>query len=180
MTMTLKNRQNIYLTWINLYGCGLSGYLSYGKFKWLKNVDGFNVNSITEKSPTGYFLEVDLEYPGESHELYNYYPLAPEKRALSSDMLSKYCKKIVDKYKMKVGDVKKLIPHLGNKTTYVLLSRNLQLYLSLGMKLTKIHRVLKLKQSDWMKKYIDFNTEKRMNAADDFEKDFFKLIINSV
>ena len=74
----------------------------------------------------------------------------------------------------------KLIPNLGNKTNYVLHYRNLQLYLSLGMKLTKIHRVLEFKQSDWMKKHIDFNTEKRMNAANDFKKDFFKLMVNSV
>ena len=73
-----------------------------------------------------------------------------------------------------------MIPNLGNKTRYVVDYRNLQLYLSLGMKLTKIHRVLQFKQSDWMKKYIDFNTKKRMNASNDFEKDFFKLMINSV
>ena len=74
----------------------------------------------------------------------------------------------------------KLVPNLGNKTNYVLHYRNLQLYLSLGMKLTKIHRVLKLKQFDWMEEYIDFHTEKRMNAVNSFEKYFFKLMINSV
>ena len=95
-------------------------------------------------------------------------------------MLSKYCKKIADKYEIKVGDVKKLIPNLDNKTNYVVHYRNLQLYLSLGMKLTKIHRVLTFKQSDWMKKCIDFNTEKRMNTANDFEIDFLKLMINSL
>ena len=95
-------------------------------------------------------------------------------------MLSDYCKKIADEYEIEVGDVKKLIPNLGNKTNYVVHYRNLQLYLSLGMKLTKIHRVLKFKQSDWMKKYIDFNTEKRISAANSFEKDFLKLMINSV
>ena len=76
--------------------------------------------------------------------------------------------------------LKKLIPNLGNKTNYVVHYRNLQLYLSLGTNLTKIHRVLKLKKPEWMKKYIDFNTEKRVNAANDFEKCFFKLMINSV
>ena len=127
----------------------MSEYLTYGRFNWLKNVDGFDLNSINEKSPIGYFLEVDLEYLVELNELHNDYPLDPEKLAVSSDMLSKYCKNIADKYEIKVGDVKKLIPNLGNKTNYVVHYRNLQLYLSLGMKLTKIHRVLKFKQSDW-------------------------------
>ena len=163
MIMTLKNHQHLYMN--NLYGWAMSEYLSYGRFKWLKNVDGFDVMLSSEKSPIGYFLEVDLEYPDELHKLHNDYPLAPEKLAVSSDMLSKYCKKIADKYEIKVGDVKKLIPNLGNKTNYVVHYRNLQLYLSLGMKLTKIHRVLKFKQSDWMKKYIDFSTEKRKKCS---------------
>ena len=91
--------------------------------------------------------------------MHNDYPIAPEKLAISHDILSD-CKKIADEYEIKVGDVEKLIPNLGNKTNYVLHYRNLQLYLSLGMKLTKIHRVLKLKRSDWIKKYVGFNTKK--------------------
>ena len=70
----------------------MSEYLPYEKFEWVKNVDGFDVNSINEKSEIGYFLEVDLEYLDELHELNNDYPPAPEKLAVSSDMLSKYCK----------------------------------------------------------------------------------------
>ena len=160
----------------NLYGWAMSEYLPYEGFKWLKNFDEFNVTSINEKSPIRYFLKVDLKYLDKLHELHNDYPLAPEKL----DMLSKYCKEIPDKYEIKVGDVKKSIPNLGDKTNYVVHYKNLQLCLSLEMKLTKIHRVLEFKQSDWMKKYIDFNTEKIMNAANDFEKKFLKLIINSV
>ena len=133
-----------------------------------------------KKSDTGYLLEVNLEYPDELHELHNDYPLAPEKLAVSNDMLLAYCKKIADKYDIKVGDVKKLIPNLDNKTKYVVHYINLQLHLSLGMKLTKIHRVLQFRQTDWMQRYIDFNTEKRKKATNDFEKDLFKLMINSV
>ena len=124
------------------------GNLPYGKFKWLEKVDGFDVNSVSENSPIRYFFEVNLEYPDELHELHNDYPLAPEKLAFSSDTLSKYCEEIADKYEIKVGDVKKLILNLGNKTSYVVQYRNLQLYLSLGIKQTEIHRVLKFKQSD--------------------------------
>ena len=111
---------------------------------------------------------------------YSDYPLALEKLLSPYDMLSDYCKNIADRYEIKVGNVKKLIPNLDDKTNYVLHYRNLQLYLSLGIKLTKIHKVLKFKQSKWMKKYIDFNTEKRTNAANSFEKDFFKSMVNSV
>ena len=95
---------------------------------------GFDVNSVSEKSRMGYFLEVYLEYPDELHELHNDYPLAPEKLAISSDMLSKFCKEIANKYEIKVADVKNLIPNLGNKTKYVLHYRSIQLYLSIGMK----------------------------------------------
>ena len=107
-------------------------------------------------------------------------PLSPERLAVTNDILSNCCKRIADKFEIKVGDVKKLIPNLGNKNKYVLHYRNIQLYLSLGMRLTKIHRVLKFKQSDWVKKYIDFNTKKRMYATNNFEKDLFTLMINSV
>ena len=69
----------MYLDKNNLYGWGMSQYPPYGGFKCLKNVDNFDVNSTSEKSPIGYILEADLEYPDELHELYNDYPLAPEK-----------------------------------------------------------------------------------------------------
>ena len=125
----------------------MSEYLLYGGCEWLKNVDGFDVMSISEKNEIGYYLEVDLEYLDNLHKIHNDYPLAPAKLGVSSNMLSKYCKEIADKDEIKVGELKKLIPNLGNKTKYVLHYRYLQLYLSLGMKLTKIHRVLKFKQA---------------------------------
>ena len=95
-----------YLDMNNLYGWAMSEYLPCGEFKWLKNANGFDVNSISEESEIGYFLKDELKYSDELHKLHNDYPLSPEKRAVSSDMLSKYCKEIVDEYEIKVGSVK--------------------------------------------------------------------------
>ena len=75
----------------NLDGWAMSEHLPYGGFKWLRNIDELDAMSVSKKCPTEYFLKVDLEYPGELHELHNDFPLAPEKPVVSSDMLSKYC-----------------------------------------------------------------------------------------
>ena len=123
---------------------------------------------------------VELEDLDELHKLHNDYPLALEKLAIPYDMLSDYYKKIAGKYGVRVEDVKKLIPNLGDKTNYLVHYRNRELNLSLGMKLTNIHKILRFKQSNWMKKYIDFNIEKRENATNSFEKNFFQLMTNSV
>ena len=125
-------------------------YLPYSGFKWLnkKDIREFCLNSIDENNSIGYALEVDLEYPSELHELHNDYPLAPEKLEISQNMLSKYCFNIANEYGIKIGGVDKLVPNLGNKSKYVVHYINLQLYLSLGTKLTKIHRILKFRQSD--------------------------------
>ena len=108
-----------YLHKNKLYGWGMSGSLPYGGFKWLKNVNNFDVNSVSENSSIGYILKVDLQYPDELHKLHNDYPLAPEKLAIPYDMLPDYCKKIAGEYGIKPGDVKKSIPNLGGKTNYV-------------------------------------------------------------
>ena len=148
---TKQSKYILYLDMNNLYGWAMSRYLPYGRFKWLKDVNKFDVNSISKNNLVGYILKVDLKYPDELHVLHNDYLSGPEKLAISCDMLSDYCKKIADKYEIKVVDVKKSIPNLGNKTNYKLPYRNLKLHLSLEKKLTKIHRVLKFKYSDWMR-----------------------------
>ena len=121
-----------YLDANNLYSWAMSEYLPYSKFKWLnkKEISRFCLNSITENSFVGYILEVDIEYPEELHNLHKYYPLAPE-----------YCFNIANKYGIKIGGLNKLVPNLKSKRRYVVHYKDLQLYLSLGMKLIQIHRI---------------------------------------
>ena len=172
----------MYLDANNLYGWAMSQYLPTGNFKWLSQnqIEKTNLGKYTENSKKGLILEVDLEYPQELHDLHNDYPLGPEKIKVAKDMLSDYCKKIADKFNISSGLVHKLIPTLNDKEKYILHYRNLQSYLCLGLKLKKIHRVLQFDQSPWLKQYIDFNTQKRTHAKNSFEKDFFKLMNNSV
>ena len=106
-------------------------------------------------------LELDLEYPKDLHDLHNDYPLAPERIM---------CK----------NKVEKLIPNLQDKEKYVIHYKNLKQYLDLGLELTCIHRGIKFEESEWLKPYIDMNTKLRTKANNNFEKDFFKLMNNSV
>ena len=139
----------------NLYGCGMSMKLPTHGFKWLT---GGEMEKIYEnrhnlnKIPC--ILEVDLEYPENLHDLHNDYPLCPEK------------------VKCKNG-VEKLIPNLRNKKKYVLHYKNLIQCLDMGLKVTRIHRGIKFVESEWMKPYIDKNTNLRAKAKNNFEKDFF-------
>jgi len=159
----------------------MSQHLPTGKFRWMnqKQIDKLDLSKYTNDSKTGLVLEVDLDYPDKLHDLHNDFPLAPEQVKVTENMLSKYCQQIKDKFNISIGQVHKLIPTLSSKQKYVLYYRNLQLYLDLGLKLTKIHRVLKFNQSPWLNSYIDFNTRKRTNSKNSFEKDFFKLMNNS-
>ena len=172
----------MYLDANNLYGWAMSKYLPTGGFRWLtkQEIEDFNINQYKDSNEKGVILEVDLEYPQELHDLHNGYPLAPEKIKVTKDMLSDYSQKIAEKFNISTGLVHKLIPTLNKKEKYVLHYRNLNIYIGLGLKLTKIHRVLEFDQSPWMKPYIDFNTQMRTNAKNPFEKEFFKLMNNSV
>ena len=149
-----KSRYIVYEDANNLYGWAMSQPLPIKNFKWM---DGEELEEWTEHSS---ILEVDLEYPDDIHDLHNDYPLAPER--------------------IMVNGVEKLIPILNNKKKYVLHHTNLKQYLSMGLKLTKIHRGVKFLERDWMKKYIQLNTDLRTKGTTDFEKDFFKLMNNSV
>ena len=143
-----------YLDANNLYGWAMSKPLPTHGFKWMKDSE----LNVWEK--TSCILEVDLEYPKELHDLHNDYPLAPEQ--------------------IEVDKTKKLIPNLWNKKNYVIHYENLKKCLNLGLKITNIHRGIKFKESRWLKKYIALNTDLRTKARNEFEKDFFKLMNNSV
>ena len=134
--------------------------------------------NTSDDAEYGYILEVDLDYPAEIHDAHNDYPLAAEHLTIDPEMLSPLQSKMHEK--KKTPSTKKLAPNLMHKKNYIIHYRNLKYYLEQGMELKHVHRVLKFRQSPWLKPFIDFNTEMRANAKSEFEKDFFKLLNNSV
>ena len=105
--------------------------------------------------------------------------MAPEKIKIKDEMLSPYCLEIKNKY-IKSGGINKLVRNLLPKKNYVVHYRNLKYYLSKGLILKKVHRILEFKKSAWMKAYIDFNTQKRKEANSEADKNLFKLLNNAV
>lgn len=173
------NKPSNYLMYLdanNLYGWAMMQKLPTGQFEWKNDLTAETILSHPPDDPRGYIVEVDLEYPPELHDEHNEYPLAPERLKVEEDWLSDYQKK----HRINTVETFKLIPNLRNKTKYVVHYRTLQLYVSLGLKVVKLHRVLEFHQSSWMAPYIEMNTNMRKKAQSDFEKDFFKLMNNSV
>ena len=143
-----------YLDANNLYGYAMSKKLPTHGFRWMTPTELEYWSFLT------CIVEVDLEYPLDLHDLHNDYPLAPDH--------------------LQVGRVEKLIPNLYRKENYVVHYEALKTYVKYGLKVTKIHRGIVFHDSPWMKPYIDFNTKLRMQSKNNFEKDFFKLMNNSV
>ena len=144
----------------------MSQPLPPGEFKWVnvrEDIEPKKVVDMLVKNSDwgyGYLLEVDIQYPQELHEHHNDLPFMCEK--------------------ISVNGVEKLVPNLYDNEKYVIHVRALKQALDHGLVLKKIHKTIQLKQSAWMKEYMDFNTTLRTAAKNDFEKDFYKLMNNSV
>ena len=166
----------------NLYGKTMMQYLPYKDFKWIKVTDK-NINRVLDKKDTslhGYILEVGIYLSDELHNEQSNFPMFPEKLTVTKDMLSQQQIGDTKNFNIKICTTKKLIPNLFPKKNHIAHYRNLKYSLAHDWKLTKVHRILEFKQSQWIKPYIDFNAEKRMRATNDADKSFFKLMINSV
>ena len=162
------NSHILYLNANDLYGRAMSQPLPTGGFEWVEGCRQLSgsISDHSTDSPMGYILEVDLEYPEELHDKHNAYPLVPEHMTVQKEWMSEYQQEL----RGTSVEVIKLVLNLFNKTKYVLHHCNLQLYLSLGMRLKKVHQALQFNQSPWMEPYIRMNTELRKKVTSDSKR----------
>lgn len=172
----------MYLDANNLYGWAMSQKMPLNNFEWVPKdrLQSIDVAAISTSADEGYILEVDLEYPQHLHDTHSDYPLAPQTKPIQRNELSAYSQHLAEKLNVKGRPQAKLMTTLDNRTNYVVHYINLKMYLKLGMRLTKVHRAVKFHQSNWLNSYIALNTEKRKQAQNTFEKNFYKLMNNSV
>jgi hypothetical protein len=191
-----------------LYSKAMTEYLPYDNYRWVtgdKNFkiikDKLNERKYTGEEDDGYFLEVDIDYPKELHDAHNDYPCAPEPVVVTLSMMSPYTKMLKSKISKLCNNIKpgtnewdnedyddkidgntteKLICRLTDKKNYVVHYRTLMTYIEQGLKVSKIHRILKFSQKPWMREFIKTNIENRKKAANPFEKDLYKLMNNAV
>ena len=163
-----RNMESSYLEYLdanNLYGWAMSKKLPIGNFKWIEkdDISKFDekfIKNYDENTNKAYILEVDVKYPKNIRMLHSDLPFLPER--------------------MKINKCTRLVCTTQNKENYAVHIRALKQALNHGLKLTKVHRIIQFDQEAWLEPYIVMNTKLRKKAKNDFEKDFFKLMNNSV
>ena len=171
-----ENKKILYIDANNLYGWAMSQYLPYDDIKFDGNVKLEDILDTPDDSEVGYFVEVDLKYPEGIREKTVNFPFCPDNKFSPQDKFTEYMKKMKqDSY----AKCKKLICDWTDKKRYLIHYRMLKFYVRHGMIVEKVHEVISFKQSKWLEKYIDFNTQKRNRTKNEFEKDFYKLLNNA-
>ena len=169
----------------NQYGAAMSEYIPTGSFKWnstFKDMTPAEVKefvlNLSDTDPIGYIFDCDLEYSEKLHDLHDEFPFCPQNLSIKDGWLSSYQKEMKEKFNIK-GSSKKLCLTLHDKENYIVHYRNLQFYLSHGLEIKKVNRVLQFEQSDWLRPYINLNSKLRREANSKFEESFPKLMNNS-
>ena len=170
------NKKILYVDANNLYGHSMSQYLPYDEIKIDNTLKLEDIMNTADDSDIGYFIEFDLKYSNNIKQKTKNFPFAPMNKKINPDKFSDYMKEIKpDTY----IHFKKVICDWSGKKKYLLHYRMLKFYVRQGMVVDKVHDIISFKQSNWLKKYINFNTMKRNQAVSDFEKDFYKLLNNA-
>ena len=171
-----ENKKILYIDANNLYGHSMSEPLPYDEIKCDQNVKLEDILNTPDDSDIGYFVEADLIYPDKIKEKTKNFPFAPVNKKINPDTFNDYMKEIKpDTYTQN----KKLICDWSDKKNYLIHYRMLKFYIRRGMIVDKVHEIISFKQSRWLEKYINFNTQKRNQTVNDFEKDFYKLLNNA-
>ena len=170
------NKKILYIAANNLYGHSMSEPLPYDEIKFDNNVELENILNTPDDSDIGYFIEVDLTYLNNIKEKTKNFPFAPVNEKINPNKFSDYMKEIKpDTY----IQTKKLICDWSDKKNYLVHYRMLKFYIRHGMIVEKVHNIISFKQSRWLEKNMNLNTQRRNQAVNDFEKDFYKLLNNA-